>query len=407
MKNIDATSGKILPERKKKRGGRSQNQHQPATTIDGGEGGIHQKWCHLIHFQGWNSRHDKWMCETNVFHDTPENRVRVGNSSANNKVVKTAAPSSSSKQPKKTEEKKKKKNSKKRGRSKDANDNDNEDEDIDGSMMYQNNLQLIKEACTLPFTLQTKLVDDHDKITKPVYPPPFFNNNNNDKQVLNRRGITMLHEIPSSMNIIDVIKEYMNEKKREDVQEFANEQQQEQQQNDGDDSKKKSGNNDGKGNQTVSTSDTKDNIQTIATRAELKLRKKKRKRFAGNLVSLVDLSLPIFLLYKEEQEQFATYISDQGGSANNEDVDGKDQTTDNVDKKRPSAMYGAEHLLRFFIKLPFILSQYDRRTKAEESAYILTSKEESQEFAERISELVIFLQKNLGCFKAKYIAVEC
>ena len=402
MKNIDATSGKILPERKKKRGGRSQNQNQPPTTIDGGEGGIHQKWCHLIHFQGWNSRHDKWMCETNVFHDTPENRVRVGNSSANNKVVKTAAPSSSSKQPKKNEEKKKKKkNTKKRGRSKDANDND--DEDIDGSMMYQNNLQLIKEACTLPFTLQTKLVDDHDKITKPVYPPPFFNNNNNDNQVLNRRGITMLHEIPSSMNIIDVIKEYMNEKKREDVQEFANVQQE----NDGDDKKKKSEKNDGKGNQTVSTSDTKDNIQTIATKAELKLRKKKRKRFAGNLVSLVDLSLPIFLLYKEEQEQFATYISDQGGSADNEDVDGKDQTTDNVDKKRPSAMYGAEHLLRFFIKLPFILSQYDPTTKAEESSYILTSKEESQEFAERISELIIFLQKNLGCFKAKYIAVEC
>ena len=406
MKNIDATSGKILPERKKKRGGRSQNQNQPPTTIDGGEGGIHQKWCHLIHFQGWNSRHDKWMCETNVFHDTPENRVRVGNSSANNKVVKTAtAPSSSSKQPKKNEEKKKKKNTKKRGRSKDANDNDNEDEDIDGSMLYQNNLQLIKEACTLPFTLQTKLVDDHDKITKPVYPPPSFNNNNNsnDNQVLNRKGITMLHEIPSSMNIVDVIKEYMNEKKREDVEEFANVQQE----NDGDDSKKKSENDDGKGNQAVSTSDTKDNIQTIATRAELKLRKKKRKRFAGNLVSLVDLSLPIFLLYKEEQEQFATYISDQGGSADNEDVDGKDQTTDNVDKKRPSAMYGAEHLLRFFIKLPFILSQYDPTTKAEESSYILTSKEESQEFAERISELIIFLQKNLGCFKAKYIAVEC
>ena len=402
MKNIDATTGKIIPERKKKRGGR-QNQNQPPTTIDGGEGDIHQKWCHLIHFQGWNSRHDKWMCETNVFHDTPENRVRVGNNSANSKVVKTAVPSSSSKkQPKKNEEKTKKKITKKRGRSKDVND-DEEDEDMDARTIYQNNLQLITEACTLPFTLQTKLVDDHDKITKPVYPPPSFNNNNDsDIQVRNRKGITMLHEIPSSMNIIDVIQEYLNEKKREDVEGFANAQQE----NDGGDKKKKSKNSDGKGNQTVSTSDINDNVQTIATKAELKLRKKKRKRFAGNLVSLVDLSLPLYLLYKEEQEQFATYISDQGGNADNEDVDGKDETTVN-DKKRPSAMYGGEHLLRFFIKLPFILSQYDPTKKTEESSYILTSKEESQEFAERISELIIFLQKNLECFKGKYIAVEC
>jgi len=89
--------------------------------------------------------------------------------------------------------------------------------------------------------------------------------------------------------------------------------------------------------------------------------------------------------------------------------------------KRPSAIYGAEHFLRFFVKLPLVLSQYDPNKKKKGGAgkvasddnstsstddYILMSEEQSQEFAELLSELIVFLQKNLDYFAEKYFAVR-
>jgi hypothetical protein len=127
------------------------------------------------------------------------------------------------------------------------------------------------------------------------------------------------------------------------------------------------------------------------------------------------------LLYKEEREQYAKVVTgegrcdhalpDTGSIKNDNSADTPSEQGREGILKRPSEMYGAEHLLRLFVKLPFILSQYDGKDanvdggegKALTDAYILTSKELSREFAEHISELVRYLQRNLDCFTKQYM----
>mmetsp|Transcript_1466 Transcript_1466/g.3077 ORF Transcript_1466/g.3077 Transcript_1466/m.3077 type:complete len:504 (+) Transcript_1466:236-1747(+) len=410
LRHVDPTSRKIMPERKN-RGRRQHHQNHQ----DPSNGNGIKEWCHLVHFQGWNARHDRWMTETDVFHDTPINRKRVmrGNTG---KVAR--AP------PKPKEEEKKKK---KRGR---------QDGEDGGSVAhsYHKNLQLITKACELPFTLQTILVDDRDKITKKIYPPPSFNNNDNSMDIQSK-GIKMLHVLPATMTIIDVMGQYICDKKRDDLEAFAREQERQQEEKEkqqpppmsgdvnvnNEDSHKAAESKDGNPNndnkqQSVSS--------TISTKAILKLKKKKRKQFALSMIALVDISLSLFLLYKEERGQFATNMGEGNSSAQSAAVgggeDGEDsgsgQEQENA-RKRPSEVYGAEHLLRFLLKLPFILSQYDAKNieaarnvgvdeEGDSDTYILASKEQSQEFAHHLSELIVFLQKHLDCFKGKYFAVS-
>ncbi|KAL7525343.1 hypothetical protein ACHAXR_000964, partial [Thalassiosira sp. AJA248-18] len=320
LKHVDPTTKQILPERKQPRGGRRRHHHhhQDPNQADGSI----KEWCHLIHFQGWNSRWDIWLTEMHVFHDTSENRKRVGSVANGGKVVRSPP------KPTKEEEKKKKK---KRGRSKDARGGDGEDNE-DGAKfggIFQQNLQLITRACVLPFTLQTILVDDNDKITKRVYPPPSFNYSDKSTEEQNM-GITMLHVLPVTMNIIDVLGQYVRVQKGEDLEEFAREQQRQREEgakrqlskpnaiSDGDDH---GANNEDP--EVVAEEATKENLnkddkkQTpsysskITTKEILKLRKKKRKQFALSIIALVDVSLPLFLLYKEERGQFVKFIEEE------------------------------------------------------------------------------------------------
>ena len=148
LKFIDPTTKKILPNRKRGRG-RGRGGAAAVTALDqnnhGVGSGLLQEWCYHVHFNGWNSRWDRWVTEQDLFDDTIENRTRVAENSG-----KAIAKSQS----------KQKEDTKKRKRGT-ATTTEN------GS-----NLQLITRACELPFTLQTVLCDDRDKITVKVYPPP-------------------------------------------------------------------------------------------------------------------------------------------------------------------------------------------------------------------------------------------
>ena len=171
--------------------------HVQDSTDNGGT----KRWCHLIHYQGWNSRHDRWMLESEMFHDTPENRMRVEVESG--KVVR----------PPQKQKEGKEKDIKKRGGSEVTKG------DVD---VEKSNLRMIERACVIPFTLQTILVDDMEKITKKVYPPTFAHNF--DRSEWGNMGITMLHVIPNECNIINVMSEFINDRKRVDAEEFASEQ---------------------------------------------------------------------------------------------------------------------------------------------------------------------------------------
>ena len=413
----------VLPERQKT-SGRSrhhnnlpQNIRRDLGSAGDGDGYGAREWCHLVHFRFWNSRHDRWMREADVFHDTLENRTRVG----------TKTPS------KQKDGVVENKMGKKSGRF--IKENNCVEDDALGPDIrnpYDKNLQLITRACTLPFTLQTILVDDGDKITKRVYPPPVFNRSDNWTEE-QHRGITMLQVIPVKRSIIDVIGEYIRDGKRRDLEVFANERERHRIE----DERRTASSEDATHRDDDKVAMPKDDDQnrdnerssvhfTTSTKAVLRLNKKKRKEFALSIIALVDVSLPLFLLYKEEREQYAKVAgggddyapADAGGNNNEADDGGTGAAGKEGVRKRPSELYGAEHLLRFLVKLPSILSLYDCKDddsgrsvdSCEENTavnvFILASEDLSRDFANNLSDLVVFLQKHLDCFTREYFAVK-
>ncbi|GMN34512.1 hypothetical protein TIFTF001_004728 [Ficus carica] len=76
-----------------------------------------------------------------------------------------------------------------------------------------------------------------------------------------------------------------------------------------------------------------------------------------------DKALPVMLLYKKERKQFHEVVSD--------DVS-------------PSTIYGAEHLLRLFVKLPELL------------AYVNIEEETQTRLQQKLLDFLKFLQKNQG-----------
>lgn len=366
LKFIDC-SGNIIPDRKRGRGRGRQIVGTSSSPTSGSSGAVLlQEWCHFIHFNGWNSRWDRWVKEQDLFHDTAANRKRL----SDNIVGKVARPPS--KQPKEDD----KRDNKKRKRTTTESDR---------------NLQLITRASELPFTLQTVLVDDRDKITTKVYPPPIlFVSKQQQQQQQQRRkdkAITMLHVIPAPTSIVDLLGQYIQTKKQEDLEAFAK--------------YHRGQHRDESGNSSCSSFDVGDgssmDIAICITKSDLKANKKKRKEFALSILALFDASLPLFLLYAEERSQFTKLMS-------KEVIVKKDEAGDDKSSngQQPSHLYPAEYLLRLFVKIPNLLAEFDSKSKL-----LLSSNEKSQDFAKFLSELIVYIQKRVEeVFPGNYQAIE-
>ncbi|KAK2967641.1 hypothetical protein RJ640_030512, partial [Escallonia rubra] len=81
--------------------------------------------------------------------------------------------------------------------------------------------------------------------------------------------------------------------------------------------------------------------------------------------SYFDKGLPVILLYKNERQQYNEAVADNAS---------------------PSSIYGAEHLLRLFVKLPELL------------AYVNIEEETLVRLQHKLLEFLKFLQKNQGTF---------
>lgn len=366
LKFVDSTTGNIIPDKKKGRRGRQMVGTSSSPTSGNSGTVLLQEWCHFIHFNGWNSRWDRWVKEQDLFHDTAVNRKRV----SDNIVGKVARPPS--KQPKEDD----KRDNKKRKRA--------------TTTESDRNLQLITRASELPFTLQTVLVDDRDKITTKVYPPPILFASKQQQQQQRRRddkAITMLHVIPAPTSIVDLMGQYIQTKKQEDLEAFAKYHRGQQR--------------DESGHSSCSSFDVGDesgmDIAICITKSDLKANKKKRKEFALSLLALFDASLPLFLLYAEERSQFTKLMSEKIIVKRDEAADDKSSNG-----QQPSHLYPAEYLLRLFVKIPNLLAEFDSKSKL-----LLSSNEKSQDFAKFLSELIVYMQKRVDeAFPGNYQAIE-
>ena len=346
LKHVDPTTRKILPNKRGR--GRGRIGTAAVNALDQNNDKIMDRvflreWCHFVHFSGWNERWDRWVTERDIFHDTTENRTRLPKSKEDTKKRKRKPTTS----------------------------------EVSSEMMHRN-FRLITRACELPFTLQTVLCEDRDKITLAVYPPPDLNPGSRKKE----KAIKMLHTIPTTFSIVDFMGKYIQAKKLEDLETFANYHRRQ---------RDTSGSSDDGGGK-------ESEVDIILTKEDLKTNKKKRKEFALSLLALVDASLPLFLLYAEERAQFNDVMAQL-------DTDDDELNNYQTSKRQPSQLYPPEYLLRAFLKVPQLLSEFD--LKKNNPTSILLSNEKAQDFARFLSELIVFMQQApVECLAGHYQAVD-
>jgi mortality factor 4-like protein 1 len=140
-------------------------------------------WSFLVHFTGWNSRWDRWVGVDQMYKDTLENRIRCSaNHNSNNK--RSSSRSS-------TEPLTRKRTTAAAGSS------------GGGTRAAAMNARDYIDACELPCTLKTVLVDDHERITA----APLC-----EDQVRPRR---MVHVVPAAVSIAKVLHHFCRRKAKE------------------------------------------------------------------------------------------------------------------------------------------------------------------------------------------------
>jgi len=116
---------------------------------------------------------------------------------------------------------------------------------------------------------------------------------------------------------------------------------------------------------------------------------KERKPFieeiADGLRTYFNRALSPVLLYQEERSQCAEALGTSGEDAG----EGDEGEAGGGERKDPSAVYGAEHLLRLFVKLPELLP------------YTNLDEESLQALQKRLEDFLRFLQKNHSDFFLK------
>lgn len=130
-------------------------------------------WTFLVHYLGWNSRWDKWLPETEIFPDTEEVRSKQAKQQSKRKRREE---DSSALRKKRTEK----------------------------GPTYE-------EYCELPFTLQTILADDRERIMRLGLDAP----RGLDCDVKNWRPARDVHQLPAKVTIRTVLDHFVKYKKKE------------------------------------------------------------------------------------------------------------------------------------------------------------------------------------------------
>ena len=394
---------KLQPIKKKKKKASSSPSSSAAET---------HEWKYLVHYQGWNARWDRWTDGSDLRPDDPavraeakrrhdeaaekererkarqkEKREQAATSSARKRKKSvdssggevgmsddatsdgnTASKSKSGKRrkaaasPTATSTKKTKQGSSAGGRGKSA-----------GPPSKEYVQSALEACCSLPYTLRTILVDDKANITRlGRYVASGYDD---VRSVPNWTPPRMVHVLPSALPVKIVLRQFWKERKKS-IKDKA----------------KAAVIRMAKNKEKEEGSDYSDlEADDIADIKERQASEESKwKNFLQGLMDLFDDALAPFLLYNQERTHYLAarmdpkvlkIEADAGGGA----------------AKKPSDVYGAEHLLRLFVRLPQIVASSGTGVSLFPDRASLTS------FADCMSDLIIHLQKNKAtCFKGRY-----
>mmetsp|Transcript_11705 Transcript_11705/g.18142 ORF Transcript_11705/g.18142 Transcript_11705/m.18142 type:complete len:441 (+) Transcript_11705:235-1557(+) len=299
-----------------------------------------QCWTYLVHFNGWNSRWDKWHTDETLLEDTPEVRLKAQQTQLQQEQQQQQIKAKREKRKADMMNRKRKNSgagtaSATSGTTSSSVSTSNKRR---GTIETQEQIQTyFDEICELPFTLKTILIDDRDRFLRKGFDTL---HNGYDAQIINApvegggwRPARDVHQLPATVTVAIFLNHYVKFKRKE------------------------------------ASSDEKAAVEEQTAR-----------HFADRFAALFDETLPKFLLYEPERPQHNAIEADS-----------------KLSKLKKCELYGCEHLLRFFLRLPTILTQ---ATSASPGGIDATSR---KEMGKQISELIVLLQKNRhSCFKAKY-----
>lgn len=395
---------KLQPTKKTKKKASSSSPSSSAAAT--------HEWKYLVHYQGWNARWDRWTdgsdlrpdepavrAESKRRHDEAAERERERKARQKEKREQSMASSSVRKRKKsvdssggevgmsddaasdgnvavpKSKSTKRRKVAASAKKSKQASSTGGSKAKSAGLPSKEYVQSALEACCSLPFTLRTILVDDKAKITRlGRYVASGYDD---VRSVPNWTPPRMVHALPSALPVKIVLKQFWKERKKSikdkakaAVVRMAK-------------SKEKEEGSDYSGLEA-------DDIAGIKERQAAE--ETKWKNFLQGILDLFDEALAPFLLYNQERTHYLAARMDPKVLKMDEDGNGG-----GVVERKPSDVYGAEHLLRLFVRLPQIAASSGA------TAPLFPDRASLVSFAECTSDLIVHLQKNkTTCFKGQY-----
>lgn len=335
-------------------------------------GNLNPSWKYLVHFKGWNSRHDRWLLASDILPDNKESQHLAEQSKLKAKEIERKR-----KEKKSTIENEKKRKLERRQLELGAKTG-TEDIPVQGGKKQKRGRpaetkRMMHECCTLPFSLQQVMVDEQSELTSLDL----------GKSISIAAGTTStsarrVHDLPASITVERILKQFAksclkNQKGKEGTSTLAE----------------------------PSRSGEKSDIEM------------KYKSFMKGMMKMFDHMLPKYLLYNYERGQYLKLCTGKKGQ-DAEAPGGEKDLKLSVSISMPSAVYSGEFLLRMLARLPYLLSAIHETASSCKSRegndcsiflrWNVEYQNESSDTAILIRELILFLQKNREkIFKGKYV----
>ena len=381
----------------------------PSTSAGGSSATRTHEWKYLVHYQGWNARWDRWTDGSDLRPDDPQ--VRAEATRRHDEAAEREREHKARQKEKREQQRSASSSSaaaaRKRKKSVDGGAEMSDDAASDGNATASKSGKrrrmaspatsksrseaagppskecvqtTLETCCALPFTLRTILVDDKAKITRMGQ---YVASGYDDVRcVPNWKPPRMVHVLPSALPVKTVLQKFWKEKKKSTKEKAK--------------AAARMANNKEEEEEAISDYSDLEAGDIAGIKERQAALETKWKNVLQGIIDLFDDALAPFLLYNQERAHYLAAKMDpnvlRGGV---EDGDG-----DGVAAQSASDVYGAELLLRLFVRLPQIAASSSCQSV---ETPLFSDRASLTSFADCMSDLIVYLQKNkVVCFKGRY-----